>query len=340
MKIVFAHHVSLSFVGGGEKFLINVSRLLKKRGYDVEIRSLPIHRRKKGYPIPKEIRYKESSFHRFDADVTYFIYIPVLWRAFKTSSPKIAGIHAPPLAPDLLSPEVLPKRLAQFLRLNGVEFAAPYLYFKKFGRRELKNFDAVHLVNPSMNIPHRAVYKIPNFVDTSFFKPCAEKSEKFTVLFVGRISWRKGFDLFLGVAKRFRKFGDIEFVTTGRVRSNLVRSLGYVDEEDMPRLYSSAHLTLYPSRVDTLGLVILESLACGTPVLTTPIRAHTALGLPLLYGSSVGELAKNVKAVYTSWEKGEYWSLFGKVREAVVENYDVGKVLPKFEMMLKSVAAG
>jgi len=43
---------------------------------------------------------------------------------------------------------------------------------------------------------------------------------------------------------------------------------GYVDEKDIPALYSGAELFLYPSHFEGFGMQILEAMACGTPVLT------------------------------------------------------------------------
>lgn len=45
-----------------------------------------------------------------------------------------------------------------------------------------------------------------------------------------------------------------------------VTPLGYVD--DMPALYAAADWTVLPSRYEPFGLVIAESLACGTPAIT------------------------------------------------------------------------
>ena len=47
-----------------------------------------------------------------------------------------------------------------------------------------------------------------------------------------------------------------------------VRMLGMVDEADLPLLYTLATATVYPSLYEGFGFPVLESLGCGTPVLT------------------------------------------------------------------------
>lgn len=48
-----------------------------------------------------------------------------------------------------------------------------------------------------------------------------------------------------------------------------VRFLGYVDDDDLARLYSGALALIFPSRYEGFGLPILEGMACGCPVVTT-----------------------------------------------------------------------
>jgi glycosyltransferase involved in cell wall biosynthesis len=51
-----------------------------------------------------------------------------------------------------------------------------------------------------------------------------------------------------------------------------VQFLGYVPDEQLPIAYQAADLTVMPSQsLEGFGLVLLESLACGTPVLCTPV---------------------------------------------------------------------
>ncbi len=56
-------------------------------------------------------------------------------------------------------------------------------------------------------------------------------------------------------------------IENARNNSNIIQT-GYIDEKDIPALYSGAELFLYPSHFEGFGMQILEAMACGTPVLT------------------------------------------------------------------------
>jgi glycosyltransferase involved in cell wall biosynthesis len=61
-----------------------------------------------------------------------------------------------------------------------------------------------------------------------------------------------------------------------------VRFTGFVPEAELPALYGAADAFVLPTQaLEGFGLVTLESLACGTPVLGTPVGATPELLSPL-----------------------------------------------------------
>ena len=52
-----------------------------------------------------------------------------------------------------------------------------------------------------------------------------------------------------------------------------IHFIGYVDDEDVPTLYSDAICTVYASLYEGFGFPVLESMACATPVLTSNVSS-------------------------------------------------------------------
>ena len=52
------------------------------------------------------------------------------------------------------------------------------------------------------------------------------------------------------------------------IRSNKIIFLKYVSDADLVTLYNGASCTMFPTRSEGFGFPILESFACGTPIMT------------------------------------------------------------------------
>lgn len=63
-------------------------------------------------------------------------------------------------------------------------------------------------------------------------------------------------------------YGEIFAKVTELGLTDAVHFCGFVEEADLPALYSGADFVAYPSLYEGFGLPIIEALACGTPVLT------------------------------------------------------------------------
>jgi glycosyltransferase involved in cell wall biosynthesis len=50
-----------------------------------------------------------------------------------------------------------------------------------------------------------------------------------------------------------------------------VNYLGVLTQAELAKVYAAADVFVFPSRTDTFGLVLLEALACGTPVAAYPV---------------------------------------------------------------------
>jgi glycosyltransferase involved in cell wall biosynthesis len=91
-------------------------------------------------------------------------------------------------------------------------------------------------------------------------------------LFVGRVSYEKNIDAFLRMPFR----GSKVVCGVGPVEQPLRRKypevhwLGLLPRDELAKVYGAADLFVFPSHGDTFGLVMVEAMACGTPVAAYP----------------------------------------------------------------------
>src|SRR5437868_5199362 len=126
-------------------------------------------------------------------------------------------------------------------------------------------------------VPADRIAVVPYGVDLQFFTPTEETQKKFTVVFVGQIVRQKGLHYLLEAWRRL-KLSNSELRIIGNLPSRQkwttkyaidAKFLGALDKNALRTEYRRADLLCFPSLSDGFGLVVLEAMACGTPVITT-----------------------------------------------------------------------
>ncbi len=133
--------------------------------------------------------------------------------------------------------------------------------------------------------PHESVHVVPYGVDCARFQPDPSRrspaSGRLRLLFVGRINQRKGIKYLLD-AMRLVGSDQVELTVCGRVVDDLGLFRPFADRilvrpdvsaAALVAAYQAADLFIFPSVAEGFGQVLLESLACGLPILST---THTA----------------------------------------------------------------
>lgn len=103
--------------------------------------------------------------------------------------------------------------------------------------------------------------------------PSMRELEGPVLLYVGRVAVEKSVDDFLTLDVPGTKVivGDGPERTALAAKYPQARFLGTLHGIELAAAYRSADAFVFPSRTDTFGLVMIEALACGTPVAAYPV---------------------------------------------------------------------
>ena len=140
-------------------------------------------------------------------------------------------------------------------------------------------------------------------VDKEIFTPIGPKQSRQSTdrpvfLHVGRLAVEKNVDEFLKLDLPGEKWVAGDGPERARLEKTYqdVRWFGVLDGLTLASLYRSADVFVFPSVTDTFGLVMLESMSCGTPVAAYPVPGP----IDVVQDQVSGALNKDLKAACMS----------------------------------------
>ena len=135
------------------------------------------------------------------------------------------------------------------------------------------------------DIDLKRVHVVPYGVDTKRFHPPEQavasngvSNDRLRVLFVGRAGQRKGIGYLLQAVHELRKTHNVSLTVVGNLWGDALAfepyaedyvHLGRVPDSIFPQVYHQADVFVLPSLIEGFGLVILEAMAAGLPVIVT-----------------------------------------------------------------------
>lgn len=168
------------------------------------------------------------------------------------------------------------------------------IYYKQVISRLARNAQQIitvssfskNLLINHLGIKSDLISVIYNGVDTMFLDNVEETVlDRPYFLYVGNRRINKNIPTMLRAFSKASISNDFIFVLTGNPDKNLgilikrlgiekrVRFLGFVPEENLPKLYRGAFATMFVSLMEGFGLPLIESMASATPVLTSSTGA-------------------------------------------------------------------
>lgn len=216
---------------------------------------------------------------------------------------------------------------------------------------------------------HRHIDIIPNVVDTSAFQIAdrglgiAEsvrdpKSKR--LLFIGEMNTPiKGVDYLLGAMSLLRKRGidchltlvgqgrnRREYETTARRLSvaDLCQFVGVVPHSEIARLMSESDVFVLPSLAETFGVVLVEAMSAGVPVVATHCGGPDEIVTPdvgvLVETANSAALADGIEDVLSRLDQFSPASLRGEAETRYGQRSIAGKLVTLYRQVTKGSGVG
>lgn len=296
----------------GGSFFAEQARALANSGHTVSVTALfgdspdgrtRVDVRRDGRLTEYAIHYRPVRFH-----LTYLRILAAFRKLFSTAfredRPDIIHVHS-----------FRAVRYARALRrLYGIPFVVTehVTWFERglLGEKDLREItadytaaDAVVAVSTGLREQIRPycggkeIHVIPNLVSERFFTGGlhAPAGERFGFVSVGMLDRKKGFDILLRAfaallaekpALTLTICGDgeeraaLEALTDELGLRNAVAFTGALSREEVAAVLRKNQAFVLPSRTETFGVVYVEAMACGLPIVMTKTNAWEMLALP------------------------------------------------------------
>ncbi|WP_404401746.1 glycosyltransferase family 4 protein [Idiomarina seosinensis] len=272
-------------VGGAETYITEVSSTLRSKGFNLSFLSSD----KPESDISPGYRLASARFSpRWHKELTNYIV---------NSNVDVIYVHATVPAMAEVAVYAAAKHNIPVLLMYHSDVSGNPLYKKVFGRlynvligrRVMRLADHVMTTNKSFYQRSLLLSSLPNLSNKVSFAPPGVSAEfvKFTerkevktqpyLIFVGKPDDpNKGFDYLKRAFKSLNLDDNLELYVVGpttRCNETGIRYLGAVtSRQKLGQLYSQAVATILPSTTsESFGMVLAESLVCGTPVIGTDV---------------------------------------------------------------------
>ncbi|MGH7667191.1 MAG: glycosyltransferase family 4 protein [Candidatus Dormibacteria bacterium] len=201
------------------------------------------------------------------------------------------------------------------------------------------------------DVPARKISVIPVGIDTEWLCPQGGYAARDTLLFVGRLVPIKGVPEFIAVFRELSRTQPslrAEICGEGPLRQAaesaaaefggrmLVR--GRVSETELAAVYRRSLLLVVPSHYEGLGLVALEAMSSGTPVLATDVPGLTDLrggGVSLVPLGDPAALVQEATRIVS--DSGRWQEMSDEARRTVLERFSWETVGPQIAEVYRSV---
>jgi len=302
MKIVQVSPWFLPHLGGVESHVHSISTELARRGHEVEVLTS-----RQGKEVPEKETMDGFKVTRLKPFAT-LLRTPIVTRtkgALREMNADIFHAHSPPPLSAYYTSKVAAEKRAPFVLTYHCDIEIPgvfglvieEIYRRSLGTRTMRRANRIIVTTETYAATSRAIWKyspvvIPNPVDYEFFRPDIDGSEvrsdlglkkgQQIVLWVGRVVPHKGIENLVEASKYVE---NARFIIGGwgphlpairrlaksfDVEDRVIFS-GRLARSELPRYYAACDVFVLPSvsRLEAFGIVALEAMSSGKPVVVT-----------------------------------------------------------------------
>jgi len=358
--------------GGSGIVATELGRRLAERGDQVHFISMSLP-----YRLPA---YESNVFFHEVAAETYPLFaqnppLPLMLASMmadvaETQRLDVLHVHyAMPFATSafLAKQLVAPRRLPVVTTLHGTDITVvgQQPAFFRMTKFSIESSDRITAVSEALKAAtveslgiHKPIEVIPNFVDPDVFAPRRRRTHMLapagTRVLMHASNFRpvKNVEMVVRIFAAVHERMDARLVMVGdgpdKPRAEqLARELGVArhvlflgNQEVMEELLPLADVFLLPSSTESFGLVALEAMSAGVPVVASRVG-----GLPELIESGVtgfleppGNLGAHVRAVMSLLEDGALRRRFGRAgRKVAREQFEVGRVVERYRKVYEEL---
>lgn len=276
-------------VGGVSNVAYYLSQALASR---TNVAYFPLFTPKINYLLNLFSVYKKFGMNEFD--IIHFNFVPI-WINGSSMLLKFAKVKGVSTVLNIHGILPLEEKLDAVLKSTSLMALSNTVTSCKIADRVVVN--SKHMLTKVVtwySINPDKIVVIPNGLDLRRFTACDDRvmlEGDPVILYVGHLSMMKGIDILIRAVSKIRselpnmrlhlvgsavplnRMSEFQLLAKKEGVENSVVFHGWVANSMVPRYYKSADLCVFPSRIEGFGIVILEAMSSGVPIIASDIAA-------------------------------------------------------------------
>lgn len=321
--------------GGAEKVVFDLSRSLKKLGYDIFVIGIS----DKNYLLNQFLKAKINArtLNITKSVPSFFEGLKKLYLFIKKNHIKVVHAHMHhALMMAILIKFAIPKLKIVFTSHSfNVGSRKRELIIKC--SKIFRDIDIIFSRRMWKSIYKKKAVVIPNGIETSIYEMDIPKNKVFTFVCIGRLELVKNHKFLVDVAVELQNDFEFEihFVGEGYLKDDLVKYTREMNVEkifkflgfrtDINTICNQSHVFLLPSLWEGMPISILEAGSSILPIIATPVGSIPELiDQNMGYLSEIKDFKNTMKFVYHNYDEAMRKAIL--LNKRIKNHYDLGSI--------------